>query len=86
MMAPRSRYRVNLRDLAAWSGGGVFVASSPLEAQAAAAALVRDLRHQYVLGIDAAATDGWRRLDVQVRKKGVIVRARSGYFGKSRRS
>jgi hypothetical protein len=31
-------------------------------------------------------TDEWRRLDVQVRKKGAIVRARSGYFGKTRRS
>ena len=84
--APAKTYGVDLRDLAAWSGGGVFVASSPLEAQAAAAALVRDLRHQYVLGIDAAASDEWRRLDVQVRKKGAIVRARSGYFGKVRPS
>jgi hypothetical protein len=57
-----------------------------LDAQAAAAALVRDLRHQYVLSIDAAATGDWRRLEVQVRKKGAVVRARSGYFGKARRS
>jgi VWFA-related protein len=85
-VGPAKPYGVDLRDLAAWSGGGVFVASSPLEAQAAAAALVRDLRHQYVLSIDAAATGEWRRLDVQVRKKGAIVRARSGYFGKARRS
>lgn len=83
---PAKPYGVDLRDLAAWSGGGVFVASTPLDAQAAAAALVRDLRHQYVLSIDAAATDEWRRLEVQVSKKGAIVRARSGYFGKSRRS
>jgi len=84
--APAKPYGVDLRDLAAWSGGGVFVASSPLDAQAAAVALIRDLRHQYVLSIDAAVTDEWRRLDVQVRKKGAIVRARSGYFGKTRRS
>ena len=83
---PAKPYGVDLRDLAAWSGGGVFVASTPLEAHIAATALVRDLRHQYVLGVDAAATDEWRRLDVQVRKKGAIVRARSGYFGKARRS
>ena len=38
---PAKPYGVDLRDLAAWSGGGVFVASSALEAQAAAAALVR---------------------------------------------
>ena len=82
---PAKPYRVDLRDLAAWSGGGVFVASSPLDAQAATAALVRDLRHQYVLSIDAAATDEWRRLEVQVRKKGATVRARSRYFGKARR-
>jgi VWFA-related protein len=83
---PAKPYGVDLRDLAAWSGGGVFVASSQLDAQSAAAALVRDLRHQYVLSIDAAATNEWRRLEVQVRKKGAIVRARSGYFGKARRS
>ena len=79
-------YGVNLRDLAAWSGGDVLVASTPLEAQSAAAALVQELRHQYVLGIDAAATSEWRRVEVQVKKKGAIVRARSGYFGKSRQS
>jgi VWFA-related protein len=79
-------YGVDLRDLAAWSGGDVFVASTALEAQSAAAALVLELRHQYVLGIDAAATAEWRSVEVQVRKKGAIVRARSGYFGKSRRS
>lgn len=79
-------YGVNLRDLATWSGGNVLVASTPLEAQSAAAALVQELRHQYILGIDAAASNEWRRLDVQVRKKGAIVRARSGYFGKSSRS
>jgi VWFA-related protein len=79
-------YGVDLRDLAAWSGGDVLVASSPLEAHSAAAALVQELRHQYVLGIDAAATNEWRRVEVQVRKKGAVVRARSGYFGKSRRS
>jgi VWFA-related protein len=79
-------YGVDLRDLAAWSGGDVLVASTPLEARTAAAALVQELRHQYVLGIDAAATNGWRRVEVQVRKKGAIVRARSGYFGKSGRS
>jgi VWFA-related protein len=79
-------YGVDLRDLAAWSGGDVFVASTALEAQSAAAALVQELRHQYVLGIDAAATAEWRSVEVQVRKKGAVVRARSGYFGKSRRS
>jgi VWFA-related protein len=79
-------YGVDLRDLAAWSGGDVLVASTPLEAHAAAGALVQELRHQYVLGIDAAATSEWRRVEVQVRKKGAIVRARSGYFGKSGRS
>jgi VWFA-related protein len=83
---PAKSYGVDLRDMAAWSGGGVFVASSPLEAQAAAVTLIRDLRHQYVLGNDAAATDEWRRLEVQVRKKGAIIRARSGYFGKFRPS
>jgi Ca-activated chloride channel family protein len=83
---PAKPYGVDLRDLAAWSGGGVFVAGSALEAQSAAAALVRDLRHQYVLGIDAAPVDAWRSIEVQVQKRGAIVRARSGYFGKGRRS
>jgi VWFA-related protein len=78
--------KLNLRDLAAWSGGNALVASTPVEARSAAAALVQELRHQYVLGIDAAASGDWRSLEVQVRAKGATVRARSGYFGKSGRS
>jgi VWFA-related protein len=81
--APRDEehYGADLRDLAAWSGGHVLVAGSRVEAQVAASTLLEELRHQYVLGIEAGGTGGWRRLDVRVSRDRHHVRARSGYFG-----
>jgi VWFA-related protein len=79
-------YGANLRDLAQWSGGNVLVASSDADAERIGAALLAELRHQYVIGIDAAPSEGWRRVEVRVNVKGAIARARSGYFGLARRS
>jgi VWFA-related protein len=71
----------DLRDLAAWTGGQFVFASSLGQTVIAAAALVADLRHQYLLGIEAAEDPAWRRLDVRVRRPASVVKARAGYFG-----
>lgn len=71
----------DLRDLAEWTGGRFVFASTSAETVTAAASLVADLRHQYLLSIEAASDPAWRRLDVRVRRPASVVKARSGYFG-----
>jgi len=80
---PAEGYAADLRHLADWTGGTLLVATSQFEAARQAALLVAELRHQYILGIDAAAASGWRALSVRVRAKSAIVKARSGYFGRA---
>ena len=46
-----------------------------------ASALVDELRQQYLLAIEAATVNEWRRLDVRVKRPAAKVKARSGYFG-----
>ena len=70
----------DLRDLAEWTGGQFVFASTTAETVLAATTLISDLRHQYLLSIEAAADPEWRRLDVRVRRP-AIVKARAGYFG-----
>jgi Ca-activated chloride channel family protein len=70
----------NLGDLARWTGGELFVVSSPAHASMAARALLADLRHQYLIAFESAAEPGWHPLEVRTRKENLLVRARSGYF------
>jgi VWFA-related protein len=71
----------DLRDLAEWTGGQLVFASTMIETVTAAATLVAELRQQYVLAIEAAPAREWRRLDVRVRRRAAIVKARGGYYG-----
>jgi Ca-activated chloride channel homolog len=71
----------DLRDLASWTGGQFVYASSLGQTVVAAASLIADLRHQYLLGIEAADDPQWRRIDVKVRRPAITVKARAGYFG-----
>jgi Ca-activated chloride channel family protein len=75
----------DLANLAAWTGGHVFVASTPAERSASARSIVDELRHQYLIAFESSGAPGWRPLEVRARSKDLIVRARSGYFaGQSR--
>lgn len=71
----------DLRDLAEWTGGRLVFATTFEETVNAAADLLGELRQQYVLAIEAAATPEWRRLEVRVKRSSASVKARSGYFG-----
>jgi VWFA-related protein len=71
----------DLRDLAAWTGGQLVFASTATDPLLVASSLVDELRQQYVLAIEAASTQEWRRLDVRVKNPAASVKARSGYFG-----
>jgi VWFA-related protein len=71
----------DLRDLAEWTGGRLVFAGTYLATVTAAANLLDELRQQYVLAIEAASVNEWRRLEVRVKERGAVVKARSGYFG-----
>jgi VWFA-related protein len=74
-----------LSDLARWTGGHVFVASTPAARSAAARQIVDELRHQYLIAFESSGKSGWHPLVVRARNKDLTVRARSGYMaGQSR--
>ena len=74
-----------LAELAAWTGGHVFVASTIVQRSLAARQIVDELRHQYVIAFESSGKPGWHPLVVRARNKDLIVRARSGYIaGQSR--
>jgi Ca-activated chloride channel homolog len=83
----RSALTGPLSDLAAWTGGHVFVASAPGQRSIAARQIVDELRHQYLIAFEASGRPGWHPLVVRARNKDLTVRARSGYIaGQSRPS
>jgi Ca-activated chloride channel homolog len=69
-----------LANLAAWTGGGTFVASSPAQRSVVARQIVDELRHQYLIAIASATDPGWHRLTVKMRNKELVAHTRSGYF------
>ncbi len=76
-----------LSDLAAWTGGHVFVASTPGQRSGAARQIIDELRHQYLIAFESSGSPGWHPLVVRARNKDLTVRARSGYIaGQSRPS
>jgi VWFA-related protein len=70
---------INLDDLARWTGGAYFAATTTAERLAAVREILADLRHQYVLALEPSASPGWHRLEVRVGKRGT-TQARSGYW------
>jgi VWFA-related protein len=79
--AGRGSGSADLRDLTEWTGGQFHFAATPDETIGAAAAIIDEIRQQYLLAIPAAGGREWRRLDVRVKRVSAIVKARSGYFG-----
>jgi VWFA-related protein len=69
-----------LYDLARWTGGEFMWVSDSDDAAATTRQILSDLRHQYVIAIEAAPATEWRPLDVRVRRHNLTVRTRGGYF------
>ena len=69
----------NLQELARNTGGELLISSSPAQASIAARQIISELRHQYVLAIEASQRAGWRPLEIRTSKNSYVVRARSGY-------
>jgi hypothetical protein len=74
-----------LSSVASLTGGRSFSASTALDRSSAAGQILDELRHQYVIAIEAGSRPGWHALVVRTRNKDLVVRARSGYnAGQSR--
>ena len=85
MSVERSALSGPLTDLANWTGGHLFVASTPGQRSLAARQIVDELRHQYLIAFESSGAPGWHPLEVRARQKDLIVRARAGYVaGQSR--
>ncbi|MBI3493441.1 MAG: VWA domain-containing protein [Acidobacteria bacterium] len=85
--AERAALAGSIASLAAWTGGHVFLASTASQRSLAARRIIDELRHQYLIAIEASGGSGWHPLEVRVRQKDLVVRARSGYIaGQSRPS
>jgi Ca-activated chloride channel family protein len=69
-----------LGNLCYWTGGTMFTVTTDAEASVAARTLLAELRHQYLMAIEAANTPGWRPIDVRTRRRELSVRARTGYY------
>jgi VWFA-related protein len=74
-----------LADLATWTGGHTFIASSAADRSMVAREIIDELRHQYVIAFQSSGQPGWHPLVIRMRNKDLVVRARSGYnAGQSR--
>lgn len=69
-----------IEDLARWTGGALFFVSTPSDTSNVSRQVLDELRTQYVIAFEPAATDGWRPLEVRTTNKDHVVRARSGYM------
>jgi Ca-activated chloride channel homolog len=82
-VAPRRRFfgggNSQLTNLARMTGGEQVPAANTGQLTAAVETLLGEMRQQYFLAIDASLKPGWHRLEVKTRKRGLTVRARSGY-------
>jgi Ca-activated chloride channel homolog len=70
----------DLADLARWTGGELFVSSTPAQTSLAARQIVDELRHQYLIAFEPTGASGWHALELRTRKSNLVVRARSGYM------
>ncbi|HYU79464.1 MAG TPA: VWA domain-containing protein [Vicinamibacterales bacterium] len=70
-----------VEDLAMWTGGSFFYASTPSDTSQTARQVIEELREQYVIAFEPfAASRGWRPLEIRTRHKDLVVRTRSGYM------
>jgi len=74
-----------IRDLATWTGGELFYASTPSDTSRVARQVVRELRQQYLIAFEPGAGAGWHPIEIRTTRKNLTVRARGGYVAGSPR-
>jgi VWFA-related protein len=78
----RTQDRINLHKLSDETGGAFFEVTKKTPLDRIYETIEEELRSQYSLGYapDAKARKGYRTIKVSVRKKGLVVRGRHGYY------
>lgn len=66
-------------DLARWTGGAMFHATTPSETSRVSRGLVDELRHQYLIAFEPAPGEGWHPIEIRVSRPRLTVQARGGY-------
>lgn len=79
-----STREADLSNLAYWTGGDVVHVAEVDSVPVVVDRLMTELRQQYSFTIESAAAAGWQRLEVRTTRRGLSVRARSGYFATPR--
>ncbi|MFQ5350431.1 MAG: VWA domain-containing protein [Thermoanaerobaculia bacterium] len=75
-------YAAVLRRLAAATGGRYFSIGAAADLAESCRSVIDELRSRYVLGFPTAGGESrWRRLRVEVKRRGVEIRSRAGYHG-----
>jgi VWFA-related protein len=69
-----------LEALAHRTGGLFFVASAPAQASSATRQIAAELHQSYYMAFAPGSQAGWHAITLRPFKKGLLVRARSGYL------
>ena len=74
-----------LRDLSELTGGRLYEVESTADLGPIFVGVLEEFRHRYLLSYSPSgvSTDGWHRLEVRVKRRGVTVKARPGYLAGS---
>jgi Ca-activated chloride channel family protein len=80
----RQHLQMTLRQITETTGGQAFFPTAMKDVESAYEKVLAEIKGQYHLGYLStnAATDGaWRKVEIRVKRPGVRVRSRKGYFG-----
>jgi VWFA-related protein len=81
--AAEARRRSPLKDLTDATGGHMMPVAANGDLRGAFQKILQDFRSRYILAYSpqGVPTDGFHRLDVRVKRRGMNVKARPGYMG-----
>ena len=81
--AAEARRRSPLKELADATGGHMLTVAAKGDLRGAFQKILQDFRSRYILSYSPQGVpiDGFHRLDVRVKKRGLTVKARPGYVG-----
>ena len=80
----RAQMQMTLRQLTEVTGGQAFFPMAMKEVESAYDKVLAEIKGQYHLGYHSTnnARDGaWRKVEIRVKRPGVRIRSRKGYFG-----
>jgi Ca-activated chloride channel family protein len=79
----RAQMQMTLRQMVETTGGEAFFPTAMKEVESAYDKVVREIKGQYHLGYQSAnpARDGaWRKVEIRLKRPGLRIRSRKGYF------